>query len=303
MAVTGTGTSTDPYVVHNYTELKEACAYRVSGRFYIKLNNDIDCNSYGDTFEWETITLGNGNDAGGYVTLDLNGKTIKNMKIANGNCLFSPHYNNYENCVIKNGKILNVFSNNASNIFYNMNNRVVDMTNVAMSVNATSTTGTLFHNVTFNKCSLYLITNKLLGVVFNHNSNYQLQFTDIYININNCNGKQIFNGSKKHAKSCRIQGDISGNVYSSGQLRYTIGVGQLEDTVVYLDASNVTNLNSFNFYNYIVDESASTGVAYIVPPFENAYGNYSGLTKVTDAEIRSSDSLISKGFNVIKVIP
>ena len=45
MAMTGSGTQANPYVVHNYNELKTACN---NSNVYVELANNIDCNDYGD---------------------------------------------------------------------------------------------------------------------------------------------------------------------------------------------------------------------------------------------------------------
>ena len=59
MAITGSGTQADPYLVHSYDELKTATTDRTYipnfGKSWIALDADIDCNDYGADFEWETI--------------------------------------------------------------------------------------------------------------------------------------------------------------------------------------------------------------------------------------------------------
>ena len=45
MAVTGSGTSADPWVVHSYSEIKSTIESMSDGKKYMVLGNDIDCNS------------------------------------------------------------------------------------------------------------------------------------------------------------------------------------------------------------------------------------------------------------------
>ena len=127
MAIIGTGTQTDPWIVHNYDEIKDVLVNKISNNTYAKLANDIDCNEYGDTWEWETITLG----ANWVFEFDLGGHTIKNIMIKSGNSLF---YGKSTVNVIRNGKILNVFNNDGESVIAGNGLTLKD---ISMSINGT----------------------------------------------------------------------------------------------------------------------------------------------------------------------
>ena len=111
MAITGSGTEQDPFIVHSYDEIRTAAGlYSGSYYTYIKLGNNINCNDYGDYFEWETITLGT--SGVNVCVLDLDSHYIKNVKVKEDNSMFSLIGFSGNNAEIKNGKLLNIFLQN-----------------------------------------------------------------------------------------------------------------------------------------------------------------------------------------------
>lgn len=157
MAITGTGTELDPFIVHSYDEIVEAfsCHDGSLDMYYSKLANDIDCNDYGTNWEWETIIVSNGASAVASRranTLDLDGHTIKNVYIKNNNYMFNHTSSNYDNGCVKNGKILNVFGNTPT-AFANG----LTLLNVSISLQFGSPTSSLFNGCSINNCAIYAI--------------------------------------------------------------------------------------------------------------------------------------------------
>jgi len=124
MAITGTGTQQDPFVVHSYNEFISLSKHSVleNEAVYIKWfdepNQVLDCNIYGTSFKWgefgtkAPVTEGN-------VTfyIDLNGCTIKNFLIEDGKYMFkSEGASNGFTCkiIVSNGSLRNVFLGSAT---------------------------------------------------------------------------------------------------------------------------------------------------------------------------------------------
>lgn len=138
--ITGDGTIASPYIVHNYDEIKWACedaeaipeGQTASIPVCIKLDNDIDCQTYAQDFEW-SITCQHSMD------IDLNSKTIQTFYIVAKSYMF-----NLESTVtqfdLHNGAILNIYGNwfdPSYAIFYiNASSTVFNVTNVSFSINA-----------------------------------------------------------------------------------------------------------------------------------------------------------------------
>lgn len=114
MAITGTGTELDPYLVHDYDEIKTFITDTIVGDTYGKLANNIDCNEYSAGWEWESIQLPN--VSGTVRHLDLDSHTIENIYIKDNNSLFLGRGTASQYIEINNGKILNVFGNNIKSI-------------------------------------------------------------------------------------------------------------------------------------------------------------------------------------------
>ena len=180
MAVTGTGTMDDPILVSNYEELKA----NISAGQYVKLIADIDCNDYGANFKWEGLNVSSATTSSGVSPrfLDLGGHTIRNVVLpSNVNMFVMSDTRTVLN--ISNGKILNVFSENATRVFQR-----VAGTNLTMSINGNGMTGAAFDGCTLAACSVYFKTSKLSNLFINGN----LSDCDIYLDIADIN-KQMLN--------------------------------------------------------------------------------------------------------------
>lgn len=211
MAITGTGTEQDPYLVHSYEEIKTAASSHTgtNEKYYIKLMNDIDCNEYGVEFEWETIVLANGSSYVSqrlYNDLDLNNHTIKNIKIKSSNYLFSGENASAD---VHNGKLLNVFGQGASGF-----SKYIYFKNVAIGTNMSgqSSGQSVFNDTThFTNCSIYCIcTTRLNRFMMSHdckNSDFYLILTGGY------SDRFCLTGT---IDGCRFQGSVKGNGSSIG---------------------------------------------------------------------------------------
>lgn len=287
MAITGTGTKDDPWIVHNYDEIKNLMP-NMRDNSYVKLANDIDCNEYGDTWEWETITLGNWN-----FEFDLDGHTIKNIMIKSGNSLFSGASNIN---VIRNGKILNVFNNTGESI---INGSGLILKDISMSVNGTGLTGVAFSSTVFENCAIYFKSNKLNNFVFYCRTYPYCKNSDFYLDINDKNSKGIFTnysaeGASQLLDNCRVRGYIGG-VSST----YYLLNGSCNNSVIEVDTTNMSWGSGFGSAYHTPCGASSTGI--INTEISPNLGDTSGLKACTTAQMRDPDYLNSIGFTVAKV--
>lgn len=310
MAIAGEGTKTNPYLVHNYNELKDACKmgrpYEVN---YIRLENDIDCNSkeYPKGFEWEGINLYYGNQL---YDLDLNEHAIRNAYIKNGSYLFQGRQINvnasegitggYNPSRIRNGKILNVFNNVANNVIKaygagSYSGIDTELIEVSMSIDGNGLKSHAFEMTLFNACSVYYKTAKFeskAGFIKNSSVDYDAVNTDFWIESGNpsqssSQGLFIQNGRSdgKGISGCRFQGG-----FSAGDVQFNHLINCVVDMDITLSTSGFSLfVNSNGVFNKdkIHSEEPYSG-SYMIP--------------VTNEEMRSKDPevLTEKGFPVVK---
>lgn len=298
MAITGTGTQADPWVVHSYTELKNACAGASQetgfNKKYVELGNDIDCNDYGENFEWETIQ-GKSNYA---YSLDLKGHTIKNFKVKENQWAFVLS-NSYDgSCEIKNGKILNAYLSGAKG-FMNRGGGAVSsqlVENLSISINLASGLyegqSYVFNEIIMNACAIYvegkLSSGNYSGVFKPYDVNNPISNCDIMVNFPESSGSNqaLFVGTNSHDKSvrnCRIRGTFN--------TPYGIFMCGCHNCV--LDLINPT----FAYVSQTVQ-----GCTGIVNTDKINTTNISGMTAVTSEEIINGAALRTKGFEVINVV-
>lgn len=288
MAITGTGTKDDPWIVHNYDEIKNLMP-NMRDNSYVKLANDIDCNEYGDTWEWETITLGNWN-----FEFDLDGHTIKNIMIKSGNSLFSGASNIN---VIRNGKILNVFDNTGESI---INGSGLILKDISMSVNGNGLTSYGFKGVLFENCAVYYKTSKLQSNIIYFSTEVGSGSTvakncDFYFDVNDINSKNLTSSvDYVNYDNCRFRGSVSGRSSSN----YLLGKGKCINSVVDIDTTNMTWSSMTSLLKRPCDQT-STGI--INTEISPNLGDTSGLKACTTSQMRDPDYLNSIGFNVVKV--
>lgn len=292
MAITGTGTQADPYIVHNYTELKSAC--RGNG-VYVNLSNDIDCNDYGENFEWEAIQ-GSG-DYQAYF-LDLQWHTIKNFKVKENDYAFKL---TGTSGWIKNGKILNCYLKDTLGFCCRTsNNGTLENLSISTSIGDGLADGTnryVFNEYCFVKnCAIYvegsIPSTCVLSAIFHPSSAANpYENTDILLNINNSYGmvSHANNSYEKVYKKCRIRGTFNvANNYGENSL-FDAG----------FDNSVIDLLSNFRGDHLSSYASNSTGV---INSDKLPISDLSGMTAVTSAEIINGDALRAKGFEVINVV-
>ena len=289
MAITGTGTQADPWIVHNYDEIKDVLQNRVtSNNLYAKLANDINCNDYGDTWEWETIAV----YANWNFEFDLDGHTIKNIMIKSGNSLF---YGKSTVNVIRNGKILNVFNNSGASV---IDGNGLTLKDISMSVNGTGLTSYGFNNVFFENCAVYYKSSKLQANIIYFTGAYSdvigAKNSDFYFDVNNMGSKSLTNSvNTVDYDNCRFRGSVSG----VSAVLYLLSKGKCINSVVEIDTTNMTWTAS---NNRMPCKGTSTGIINTeISP--NLDGGTSGLTACTTAQMRDADYLNSIGFTVVKV--
>lgn len=290
MAITGSGTEQDPFIVHSYDEIRTAAGLYSGGYItYIKLANNINCNDYGDYFEWETITLGT--SGVNVCVLDLDNHYIKNVKVKENNNMFSLIGVSGNNAEIRYGKLLNIFLQNAN--YAVLGTAGTRLFKIATSIDANGTKYRPFNECKIEECSVYIQISKLLtGLFYRSYTTAMLINSDVQLVIDDLNGQRIFETTggniNTYFSGCRITGKAKGNAYGE----HLMGYGYLINCVVNFDVSETRNAGSFM-------RSPSTGVVNtdIIPS-----GLYiGGMTGVTSAEIINGDALRAKGFNVYNV--
>lgn len=290
MAITGTGTEQDPFIVHSYDELKTAC--RGNGA-YVELANDIDCNVYGENFEWHTI-IGAGIYQPYY--LDLKGHTIKNFKVAENECAFDL---SGDGSYIRNGKILNAYLNRALGFARRRSNYGI-LENLSISINCASglyPSGQLymFDCAEINACAIYIegiivASNQYNAVFKAHSVNHPISNCDILVNIPEANGCCLSRGlgtSDKSLINCRVRGTFNSNfgILYHGCKNCVFDLSNKYEGTVFSQTVQ-DNTGIINSDKYV---SSPTYV-------------YSGLTGVTSQEIVNGDALRAKGFEVLNVV-
>lgn len=231
MAITGTGTEQDPFIVHSYEEfISLSGSGHDAGvrdhKVYIQFfednhpNQTIDCNSYGSEFKWGTFTDNSGYYGTVTIYINLNGCTIKNFLIADGVSMFEGHYWSISGAVgkivVSNGSFRNVFMGSATSKFCG---NYVEFHDVSISINISGTTVTTFSgsDTVFDNCAIYLVASTLYANPFYY---INLSDTDMEIHVSNLNSYYIF--SRCTITDCRIQGTVTGNICDVGGHNYAI---------------------------------------------------------------------------------
>lgn len=315
MAITGTGTQEDPYLVHSYSELKTVTTDNSYCPQYshrcIALDADINCNDYGAEFEWETIALGH--DSRGF-TLDLNEHTIKNIAVKPNNSVFDASYagsNVYGEWYaefIGNGKLLNVFSAENST-GYLIKGRGISNTISKLSISCVlgDNSRGVFRDTLLNAIACYVESNiftstadvNALILSFSQandtgsTSDPRIQNSDFEIHVSNLK-VALYNAYNLRQQLAILGGRIRGKASTDNVNIYFINNGYIQNCVVNLDTTEFVSANSsISRYN------SSTGV--INTDIKSAGVAINGMTAVTSAEIINGDALRAKGFTVVNV--
>lgn len=335
MAITGSGTQADPFVVHNYTEfisLSEHSPISGTEAVYIKWfdtpGQTLNCNDYGSEFTWGEFTTKDPSAEGSNTFyIDLNGATIKNFLITPGKTMFNPKgYNGYTcKMEVYNGAIRNVFMGSATSKFCG---DYVKFHDVSLSINTSGSTVIPFDgadNLIIDNCAMYLVASTLNAPLIKR---ARITDTDIELHIANQNQKNIFSGDSNGISTwtsltdCRIQGKISGTTInwdsasglvfgsSSGSNSGHYGkVTKLTNCVIDVDLTD--SYHDWQGAQYQIYHAQNTGDLN-TNVFCNSHYPSVGQTKgysyptswnyMSHEQIRNGEYLNSKGFTVVEVV-
>lgn len=259
MAITGTGTQNDPYIVTTWDEFVEKAA--ISGA-YIKLGNDINLNDeYPEGITSQTLVR--------CTEIDGDNHIIKNL--ANKNCcIFYPPYNTF--VTIKNTKFLNCCLKGSSFVY---NNSTAGITFSLCSFN-----GELYENAVFSsqtatlrRCSMnFDLHGNSTSASFNNGE----QTYYYYCNIKLKNGILRMNGE---------------NNYVTGEnMSVLVGSGKYNVFDVSIPTENYITFNDNHYRGYyntnsLINDDKVEGTK----SFNANDGNYALTTEdLTNAEYLSS---------------
>lgn len=303
MAITGTGTEQDPWVVHSYDEIKSCIASIDAGTsygpYYLELANDIDCNDYGADFTWETVNHTNGSVKWEF---DLKGHTIKNVLIKTGSHLMfkGGTTGGVHNCYIRNGKILNAFSQDANGFF-----QAVAFENVSFSGNASMLrTDRCFTGCGFTNSAVYVESYGLGSsnkCIFG-SSTTKIDNSDIMIKIENCNrtAPVVINRGTNENVSCsnsRIRGYITGNATITSTTSRIITNIPVTNCVIDL-VVNGYELSGINATQAIQDSPTTVINDGAILPWMTVGTT---IAAPSGEAMRSASSLNALGFTVVPV--
>lgn len=295
MAITGSGTADDPYVVHSYSEIKSILDVAgTSGHYsnpHMLLANDINCNDYGAEFVWQTLKSANENYP---FTLDLGGFAIKNVAVGSNAYLFFGYGSR-----VKNGKLLNIYCTGCENL-----SEAVRYDNVSMSIDASGCSKTVLSfkiggsaviSDALTNCSIYV---QNLRHCFISSSGFSAVLTisncDILVNTpydltQNSDAAGCL-AQINTAVNCRFRGEMKGFV-----TRSIIG-GTLDTCVadIHLDPPKPTNKH----YCY-----SSQGVTVYNSDYCGGGESSSAYSHGLDSnKIKNGAELRNVGFPVVNVV-
>lgn len=313
MAITGTGTQNDPFVVHSYAEFVSLSNHASveDSKFYVKFfdepNQTLNCNSYGPGFTWGNFHVG----AGVTADIDLNGATIKNFRIADNTAMFTSGYwssqygySNWGTVKIHDGKLLNVFAGVGTSRFEGGGK--IQLENVSISANANGTTSPFFDCTTgdssnIKNSAIYVEAAKLNANMYD--GNLTIKDSDLKNVVGNLNGKWMFT-SRVALNGCRIRGKAAGSapvaeVYPYGNQSRLFEGDKMTNCVVEFDMSEITDVPSdrmflnFNTSTQVTVISTEYWPAGLTPPNNWQYCSHN--------DIRDADYLNNNGFIVVDV--
>lgn len=336
MAVTGSGTQADPYIVANYEDFISLSnhEYPSDKHMYIQFSvpgSVIDCNTYGSEFKWDTFVAaaptGTSDTTQYYVDINLNGTTIKNFIIKEDVPMFKANRRgatySWANAhiTIHDGSIRNVFMGSATSKIALCENDgpTIAFSNISFSTNTTGLTVPVFDGgngkrISFDNCALYLVQATLATGIMRKCVSTD---TDFELHINNQNSQVIFPDSS--FTDCRFQGKIGGHCVASGVNKesYVFDQCGLNDKaldftncVIDLDLTDSLGIDDSSYIRYGVfldynGHSINTNVIcnshYPSVGGERQYSYPSSWNYMTHEQIRDATYLNSKGFVVVDI--
>ena len=303
MAITGTGTQGDPYIVHNYSELRELYTFSGDEMKYAKLGNDINCNDYGEDFEWESVRLGDGSSSGMTMTLDLDGHTISNTFIALNQTMFQLETYGGRGSKIINGKLANIFNKpNSTKAFITGGGMDCEVQDLSISACCSAGSHGVLESLTPKNVSAYIYNYGNITNLFLKANSTACVVKNCYINIDGGNNVtspiiDINNSATYGVQDCKITGTVKGSLCSK-----FVANTKMNQCVVHIDASEAT-FTAMSGGIKTICSSGSNGVCNVTDlPTDGSPSTYaSGLAECTRQEMYNASALRAKGFNVISV--
>ena len=300
MAITGSGTELDPYIVHDYSEIYTALhsTYESGVLTYVKLANDIDCNTYGVGWEWETVNTPTSNQPR---VFDLDGHMIKNLNIKPSNSVFKGN-SGTAMITIKNGKLLNIFGTSIESVLNEVN-----LDNVSMSFQVSSVTSS------FAIKTKQIMNSAIYGVQLNcGQKNFisldsgadSLKNVDIYLEMYGVSGAQIFaSGSSSNTiDSVRVNGKMVSppDAYSSRNVPFwtyrtmTNSVLNIDMRSLHIDPAAMSQM-------LIAGNGDNTTVVNWDLITDTDHMSLNGYLKATNSQMTVGSELRSLSFLVVNV--
>lgn len=300
MAITGQGTQSDPWIVHSYDEIKSCIEGLDNDQLhYLKLGNDINCNDYGEDFEWLTISVNWNNRR---FDFDLDGHTIENVKVGTNQTMFI--YSGQAS-KIHDGKLLNIFLDQSYGITdaYSGVYAEFDFENISMSVNGMGIKSMNYalRYIRFKNCAIYYETNVLNSdaeIIYTNSFDHaNVVNTDIIIKCDNQNQKYFF-GTDVKFEACRIRGYTKGNAPFNGNYNNERCTFKNSFTSCVFEFDN----HEYTTYapTFILNFNANSGCVINKDIIAKAGSSWNF---VTAEQIRNGSALRSAGFPVVNVQP
>lgn len=322
-AITGTGVENDPYIIHNYDELKWCCedtdaipeGQSATDYVFVLLNNDIDCSTYDGSFRW-SITCNHA------VDFNLNTKTIQNFYIAPNSYMFTVNSSS-QKLSIHDGQLLNIYGDWISKSIgiFNMNSSgelvSIQLRNVSLSVDITNITSTVLCNgvsqrLTCTNCTFDFKGNRTATqTLIKYSKLYTCDIhVDVTLNTNSFNGF-VFTGANStpvYALNCRVMGELRYNGSLAAGLSIPMSYTTIRNCVIDLaiiSASSISPSNLPFVYSIIGGTAQNYGIYNTekLPNYTFSGTNYIACT-TEDMDMRVNPNadvvLQEKGFDVIK---
>lgn len=307
MAVTGTGTQADPFIITDYEDFA-SCKGNGYGDTptWVKLNNDIDCNDYGNDFLWYTVQLyGSAVYGESCMHVDLDGHTIKNAIVAPNNVMFDFK----STSELKNGKLRNIFLSDANSLFTSSSG-IPTVENMSISTDATGLKSYLISNILLSACALFVRSYSALStklIVTDSDTATLLNNCDIKFEIENANEKEIigkmvgYGGTVSKIAGCRFKGYIKGRACGSGANRSVLSrtLNSMDQCCFNVDFSEMWGDSPTVKWMVSTIISGTLNGSVVNGDLGNGY--VTGNFVVNGQQIVNGDSLRSKGFVVVNV--
>lgn len=314
MAITGSGTEQDPWIVHSYDELISLSNTRPAGEStaYIELANNINCNTYGTEFKWGNFHT----DTNCMAVIDFAGHTIKNVLVKEGTAMFSvghtSPYNNFGHTVLKNGKLLNVFLGSQTSQIISFG--VFTLDNMSISCDASQATEPTFdapyhysdYKAYIKNSAIYFRSSRLNSYPFQNL--IEITNSDIWLDIENQNKYDIFDSDVVTLKDCRIRGKVGGKstYYGVFDVQFTNSVIDLNarDSELYSETCRSWHMIATSKFNEatqttVIATTDENGQSLF--PTDIPYTPSSSWQYASYSNIRDPDYLNEHGFICVEV--